>query len=79
LVWEGRDFSIVIGPLVVVWSLGEVVSFVCYSWLVFQLDVIVRQAQEVAGNASVDLLQVTPVLEVVVVHEDDYWVGASDE
>ncbi len=31
------------------------------------------------GNSSVDLLGVTPVLEVVVVGEDNYGVGASDE
>jgi len=29
------------------------------------------------GNASVDTLWVAPVLEVVMVREDDYWVGAS--
>ena len=34
-VWEGHDFLVVIGPLVVVQSSGEVVGFVCYSWLVF--------------------------------------------
>src|SRR6266436_7366422 len=43
------------------------------------MDVIVCQVQEVAGDASVDSLRVSPVLEVVVVHEDDDWVGAPDE
>ncbi len=43
------------------------------------MDVVVRQAQEVTGNASVDSLWVSPVLEVVVVREDDDWVGAPDE
>ncbi len=33
--WEGRDFLVVFGSLVVVWSSGEVVGFVCYPWLVF--------------------------------------------
>ncbi len=43
------------------------------------MDVIVCQAQEVMGDASVDSLRVSPVLEVVVVREDDDWVGASYE
>jgi len=70
---------VVVGPLVVIWSLGEVVGPVCYSWLMLQLDVIVRQSQEVAGDASVDLLWVAPILEVVVVHEDGYRVGTPYE
>jgi len=34
-VWKGCDFLVVFGPLVVVWLAGEMVGFVCYSWLVF--------------------------------------------
>ncbi len=43
------------------------------------MDVVVRQAQEVAGDAPVDSLWVSPVLEVVMVREDDNWVGAPNE
>ncbi len=43
------------------------------------MDVVVCQVQEVTGDASVDSLRVSPVLEVIVVCEDDNWVGASDE
>jgi len=35
---------VVVGSLVIVGSAGEVVGFVSYSWLVFQVDVVVRQA-----------------------------------
>ncbi len=31
------------------------------------------------GDAPIDSLRVMPVLEVVMVREDDNWVGASDE
>ncbi len=44
LVREGRDFLVVFSSLVVVWSAGEVISFVCHSWLVLQLDVVVCQS-----------------------------------
>ena len=70
---------VVVGPLVVVRSSGEVVSFIGYSWLVFQVDIVVCQSQEITGDAPVNSLWVSPVLEVVVVREDDYWVGASDK
>ncbi len=70
---------IVVGSLVVVWSSGEVVGFICYSRLVFQVDIVVCQSQEVAGDAPVDSLRMSPVLEVVVVREDDYRVGTSYE
>ena len=43
------------------------------------MDVIVCQVQEVTGDAPIDSLRVSPVLEVVVVREDDDWVGAPDE
>ncbi len=32
---EGRDILVVIFSLVVIWSLGQVVGFVCGTWLVF--------------------------------------------
>ncbi len=70
---------VVVGSLVVVRSSGEVVSFFRCPRLVFQVDVIIRQSSEVAGNAPVDSLWVSPVLEVVVVRKDDYRVGASHE
>ncbi len=68
---------VVVGSLVVVWSSGEVVGLICYPRLVFQVDVIICQSQEVAGDAPVDPLRMSPILEVVVVREDDYWVGTS--
>ncbi len=43
------------------------------------MDIVVRQSQEVTGNVSVNSLRVSPVLEIVVVREDDDWVGAPDE
>src|SRR6266404_1863759 len=43
------------------------------------MDVVVCQMQEVTGDAPVDPLWVSPVLEVIMVREDNHWVGASDE
>lgn len=64
---EYCDVGIVFGPIVIVWSSGQWVSFVGASRYMFEGEVVVCQVGEVACNATVDVVWVAVVFEVFVI------------
>ena len=67
---QGKYAVIVVGAGVVVWAARQGISAIGSAWLMEKADVVVAEGEDVAGEATVDLLGASVILEVLVVGEN---------
>ena len=67
VIGEGKNAFVVMGAVVVIWAVGEGVGMVRRARFVDQVDIVVPQGKDVAGEAAVNLLGAPIVLKVLVV------------